>query len=257
MNSLKELLKNNIVVFGIVISIAWMVSSFVLAGGISGINAHNSISVTGTAERMVTSDVAKWNFALTKQSSQEGYAYALRELKAESDRTVKYLTSQGIDVKAITVQPVTTSVVCQSQSQVMYDGQGRQQCSGSFNYSLSQTILVEGDKVDLIRDLSLNAPQKLLESGVQAQTVSVDFFYTKLASIRAELLEEASKNAKERATSIAKSTGDTIGSVTDASQGVFQVTQKNSTDVSDYGAYDTSTIEKKITAVVRASFEVK
>ncbi|MBP6949164.1 MAG: SIMPL domain-containing protein, partial [Candidatus Pacebacteria bacterium] len=86
---------------------------------------------------------------------------------------------------------------------------------------------------------------------------SVDFFYTKLADLRVDLLSMASKNAKERADAIAKSTGDSIGGVKDASQGVFQVTQKNSTDVSDYGSYDTSTIEKKVTAIVRASFEVK
>jgi hypothetical protein len=139
----------------------------------------------------------------------------------------------------------------------MYDGTGRQQCSGSFMYSLTQNIIVESDNVQVIKELSLDAPSALSLLGVQVQTISVDFFYTKLASIRAELLEEASKNAKERAQAIAKSTGNKIGSVKDASQGVFQVTQKNSTDVSDYGSYDTSTVDKKITAIVRASFEVK
>ena len=36
--------------------------------------------------------------------------------------------------------------------------------------------------------------------------------------------------------------------------GVFQVTSPNSTDVSDYGVYDTSTREKDVTAVVNATF---
>jgi hypothetical protein len=120
-----------------------------------------------------------------------------------------------------------------------------------------QTIIVQGNDVEMIKDLSLSAPNALANIDVQIQTVSVDFFYTKLATIRAELLEEAAKNAKDRAQSIAKSTGNKIGDVKDASQGVFQVTQKNSTDVSDYGSYDTQTIEKKVTALVRASFEVK
>ena len=118
-------------------------------------------------------------------------------------------------------------------------------------------MIVESDNVNLVRDLSLNADGVLANKGVQLQTVSVDFFYNKLADIRAEMLAEASKNAKERAEAIAESTGNKIGSVKDASQGVFQVTQRNSTEVSDYGNYDTSTIEKKITAIVRASFEVK
>ena len=36
--------------------------------------------------------------------------------------------------------------------------------------------------------------------------------------------------------------------------GVFQVTSPNSTDVSDYGVYDTSTLLKDVTAVVNVSF---
>lgn len=257
MNTFKDLLKNNIVAFGIVLSIAWVVSSFVLANGLSGINRHDAISVTGTAERMVESDAAKWTFMLTKQTTPESYIYVVKQLQEMKTATVRYLVGKGIDEKDITVSPMTSTVVCQTQNQVMYDNNGRQQCSGAFTYSLTQVIMVEGDKVNEIRDLSLNAPSALALLGVQIQTTSVDFFYTKLSDIRAELLELASKNAKERAVAIAKSTGNSIGSVKDASQGVFQVTQKNSTDVSDYGSYDTSTIEKKVTAVVRASFEVK
>lgn len=257
MNNFKDLIKNNIVAFGVLISFAWVISSFVLANGLASINTHNAISVTGTAERMVTSDAGKWNFMLARQATPEAYGYTAKQLKDAQVVVVKYLTSHGVDEKMITISPLTSTVVCQSQNQVMYDGAGRQQCSGSFVYSLAQTIIVESDNVKMIKDLSLDAPNALSLLGVQVQTVSVDFFYTKLASIRAELLEEASKNAKERANAIAKSTGNKIGGVKDASQGVFQVTQKNSTDVSDYGSYDTSTVDKKITAIVRASFEVK
>lgn len=257
MNTLKELLKNNIVAFGALISIAWIISSFVLANGLASINSHNAISVTGTAEKMVTSDAGKWTFMIAKQATPESYAFVSKQLREVVPVTTKYFTSHGIDEKSIIVQPITSTVVCQSQNQVMYDSMGRQQCSGSFTYSLVQTIIIESDKVEAVRDLSLNAPGALAVYGIQVQTNSVDFFYTKLASLRSTLLEEASKNAKERAVAIAKSTGNKIGGVKDASQGVFQVTQKNSTEVSDYGNYDTSTVEKKITAIVRASFEVR
>jgi hypothetical protein len=71
------------------------------------------------------------------------------------------------------------------------------------------------------------------------------------------MLNEATKNAFERAEAIAKSTGNHAGAVITASQGVFQITGKDSVDAQDYGIYDTSTIEKKITAVVRVSFKVK
>jgi hypothetical protein len=39
--------------------------------------------------------------------------------------------------------------------------------------------------------------------------------------------------------------------------GVFQITAVNSTEISDYGSYDTSSIDKKVTAIVRASYTIK
>jgi hypothetical protein len=38
--------------------------------------------------------------------------------------------------------------------------------------------------------------------------------------------------------------------------GVFQVTSPNSTEVSDYGVYDTSTLGKDVTAVVNVTFSL-
>ena len=257
MNTLKELIKNNIVAFGIVIGCALIISASVLASGIGSVNTRNAISVTGSAERSVDSDAAKWTVLLTKQSAPESYTFTVRQIDDAVKSLSKQLIAKRVKDTAITVQPVHQTVICQSQNQVMYDGAGRQQCSGSFMYNVNQTIIIEADDVRLIKELSLSLPTTFSVSGVQMQSISVDFFYTKLADIRVELLEEASKNAKERAKAIAKSTGNRIGSVREASQGIFQVTQKNSTDISDYGSYDTSTIEKKITAVVRASFEVK
>jgi hypothetical protein len=38
------------------------------------------------------------------------------------------------------------------------------------------------------------------------------------------------------------------------SVGVFQITSPNSTEVEDYGVYNTSTLEKDVTAVVNVTF---
>jgi hypothetical protein len=49
---------------------------------------------------------------------------------------------------------------------------------------------------------------------------------------------------------------DAIGPVRKARMGVIQITRPNSTEVSGYGIYDTSTIEKDISVVVTVSFAV-
>jgi hypothetical protein len=39
--------------------------------------------------------------------------------------------------------------------------------------------------------------------------------------------------------------------------GVFQITPRFSTEVSDYGVNDTSSLEKDVTAVVRVTFSIR
>jgi hypothetical protein len=80
------------------------------------------------------------------------------------------------------------------------------------------------------------------------------YLYTQLSQLRVEMVAEATKDAQARAEAIAKSTGNTVGSIRSAKTGVFQITSRNSTDVSDYGIYDTSSLEKDITAVVSVQF---
>jgi hypothetical protein len=257
MESAKELFKNNVVVFGIVVGVAWVASAFVLAGGITQVNKKDAISVTGTAEKIVKSDSGKLTFSIVREADPQNYVSVSKKIAEDAKTTVVYLKEEGIDEKDVTILPLTSSAICQSQNQVLYDGKGNQRCAGDFTYSLSEQIIVDSTNVDLIQSLSLLLANELANRKVFAQINTVEYFYTKLSDLRVELLKEATKNAKERASAIAESTGSIIGRVRDASQGVFQVTGKNSIEVSDYGSYDTSAIEKKVTALVRASFEVR
>ncbi len=89
----------------------------------------------------------------------------------------------------------------------------------------------------------------------QSDGGSVDEYYLQsLPAIKLDMLAEATKNAQVRADKIASSTGARIGRVESANMGVFQVTTVNSTDISDYGTYDTTSINKKVTAIVRTDF---
>lgn len=71
------------------------------------------------------------------------------------------------------------------------------------------------------------------------------------------MIAEATEDAKDRAEAIAKTTGNRIGTVRSAKTGVFQITSRHSTAVSDYGIYDTSSLEKDITAVVSVQFSLE
>jgi len=71
------------------------------------------------------------------------------------------------------------------------------------------------------------------------------------------MLEKASENAKQRAEKMAKATGNSIGFMRSARMGVFQITPVTSTDISDWGINDTSSLDKKVMAVVTVSFAIR
>jgi hypothetical protein len=47
-----------------------------------------------------------------------------------------------------------------------------------------------------------------------------------------------------------------VGRIKAVRVGVFQVRKRQSTDVSDYGMYDTSDREKDVTGVIRVTFAI-
>ena len=85
----------------------------------------------------------------------------------------------------------------------------------------------------------------------------MEYYYSKLPEARVELLANAVADSKARAEQLAKAGGKAIGPLQSASSGVVQVMAPNSVEVSDYGMYDTSSINKEIMVTVKASFEIK
>jgi len=84
-----------------------------------------------------------------------------------------------------------------------------------------------------------------------------EYHYTKLAELKIDIQADAAKDAMVRDDKIAKATGRSLGPMRDARMGVIQITPKLSNQVSDYGINDLSSIEKEITEVVNASFEIE
>ena len=71
------------------------------------------------------------------------------------------------------------------------------------------------------------------------------------------MMGEATKDARARAEVIAEAAGSNVGSVRSAATGVVQITPRFSTEVSDYGMNDVTSIEKDITTVVKVTFALK
>ncbi|MBC7334387.1 MAG: SIMPL domain-containing protein, partial [Actinobacteria bacterium] len=123
-------------------------------------------------------------------------------------------------------------------------------------YILRQNVEIKSSDVEKITSIAKNT-QKIIDQGVIFSTNSLEYYYSKLPELRISLLSEAVKDAKLRAEQIAKGSGREIRSIKSATSGVVQVLPVYSTEISDYGAYDTSTIEKEVMVTVSVVFTLK
>jgi hypothetical protein len=155
--------------------------------------------------------------------------------------------------KGITEDQITISAIS-SRTLNGKDANGNA-TSDIVGYSLSQTVDVKSSEVELIAKIARESTE-LIKQGILLESNSPKYFYTKLGDLKIEMLGEAAKNARLRADRIASSTGSSIGTIRSARMGVMQITAADSTEVSDYGINDTSSIEKDVTAVVNVKFAV-
>ena len=209
--------------------------------------AGNEVQVTGSARRPVRSDFAIWRGQVSAQaaSPQEG----IERVETASARVRAFLRERGLPDSAVTARPVESYAI----PEVSPNGRETGRVAA---YRVSQQLEVRSADVDRITRLAVEV-SALLAEGLPLSPQPPEYLYTRLQDVRATLLAEATRDARARAVAIAGSTGNTVGPVRSARMGVFQITPRNSTEVSDYGINDVSAVDKDVTAVVRVSFAVE
>ena len=205
-----------------------------------------AITVTGSAKKRIKSDLVVWSAGVTAQSPQLTEAY--KQLSDNIPKIKQYLISKGIAENEMTISSIATTTLKKQDS----NGVETSEVNG---YLLKQSIEVRSGNVDKIAQIAREATE-LINQGILIESNAPQYYYTQIGDMKIEMLGEASKDAKTRAERIAASTGNSIGAVRSARMGVLQITPADSTEVSDGGIYDTSTIDKDLTAVVNISFAV-
>lgn len=239
--------RSNIII-AVIIGIALIVSSALISYGIKGIKSQkNTLTITGSAKKQIKSDFVKWagNFSYTSPNLKDAYA----GLKESHEKVKNYLISKGIDEKDIVFSSINTQV----KYEILPNGMVGNKIE---SYTLFQKVELKSDNVDLITKISRECTE-LINSGVQFESFPPEYYYTKIAELKIDMLGLATNDAMQRAQQIAKNTNTKVGKLRSARMGVFQITVPYSTEVSDYGIFDTSSIEKEITAVVNCEFEIK
>jgi hypothetical protein len=204
----------------------------------------DSLTVTGSTKQKIVSDSVKWRSGFTRNVPVNNLKGGYAQMKNDQTAVMKFFKDNGINETQVDISPVFVDKPFQ------YDRNVPQE------YILRQDVLLQSDQVDKINALSKNI-QKLIDSGVIFSSQGLEYYYTKLPDLRISLLGDAVKDAKARADKLMENSGSSVGALKTVTTGVVQVLPVNSVEVSDYGAYDTSTIEKEAMVTVKATFAIK
>lgn len=238
---------------GQVVAAAMLGLCFVLGTAIlahtwrGNVNAAQTLKVTGSAKLDLVSDLGLLRFWLQGQGPTAEAAW--QDLERQRPLVLRFLESRGVTAANLETFPANAWALDE------YDERGNR-TGRVLRYQNDQGFLIEHSDVELIKQLSLDLAG-LVTAGVQVRTNAPEYLYTDLAAVKEEVQAMAAEDAMRRAGKVAASAGARLGPIRDARMGVLQVTPRHSTQVSDYGINDNSSIEKQITAVVHASFALR
>ncbi len=249
MEGIRFLRNSQIIILGVCIAAATVAASVVLSRGFLKVMrfTREQITVTGSAQQEIKSDRIVWTASFSRRDSDVATAYKM--LKADLEKTLLYLKGKGLNEKEIDVQQVVMTKIFRKNER----GNDTSDIQG---YLLTQKIRLESEAVEKITEIS-KAATELLNEGIEFDSEAPEYFYTKLDELKISMLALAAENARQRAESMTAAAGNKIGCMRSARMGVFQITPVNSTFVADWGVNDTSALEKKVTAVVTASFAIE
>lgn len=178
------------------------------------------VSVKGLAEREVPADVAVWPVRFAAASNDMGALYATMENNATQVRD--FLIAAGFSAEEITTAvPLVTDKLAERY--------GEQNVS--LRYTAQQTLTIYSNKVDLVRKtqgLLGELGKKGIAIGGDEYSQRIEYMFTGLNSIKPEMVEEATRNARLVAEQFAADSKSRLGKLRRANQGQFSVEDRDS-----------------------------
>ena len=204
------------------------------------------IMVKGYAERKVSADQGSLTVRISEKGADNGEAY---EKAGTSLKTVRKLIVDTLGEEAELVE-LSSSLI---ETKKLNEKGNR---TNEVDYvTATRSLRINSSQVEKLNTMSRQL-YDLNGDGIRLTLSGPEFFVSQLDEVKIDLMKRATKNGRDRAEIMAKSSGEKLGSLVSARQGVIQITKPNSTRTSSYGLYDTETIEKVVKIVVTLEFKI-
>ncbi len=214
--------------------------------GLKNFRGHDRfVTMKGLAEQDVQADLAIWTLAYTETGND---LTSLQNLMDQRGQTVvSFLKKNGLNDDEIELKQV--------QVQDLMAQSYRQNNATENRYILTQTYLVRTENIEAVAKASKNLGDLIRQNVVFAQGGSTlpTYLYTKLNDVKPDMIAEATKNAREAAKEFAQNSGQKVGGIKYASQGVFQILSRDET----YALPESQQVDKKVRVVSTIQFNLE
>lgn len=236
---------NKIIYFAVILGVCLIISALIGSFTFYMVRSPvDTLSVTGSVRQRVTSDIAIWTSSFTRTVPAENLKEGYQMMASDQKIVLDFFEDNGFTENDLAISPVFMEQL------YMYDPNAPKE------NLLRQTVKIQSNNVEKITNMA-KGTDELINRGVIFSTQSLEYYYSGLPGLRIELIPDAINDARLRAQKIAAGSGKKIGTIKSASLGVVQVLPVNSTEVSDWGTYDTTTIEKEVMIPVTVTFTLK
>ena len=214
MDKVKSLLPPLLVALGIV------VLGLCIKSGLSSFSQNaRVVTVKGLAEKEVKADKVIWPIVYKELGNDLNSLYNI--INNKNKVVFELLKSKGI-----TSDEITTSLDVTDMDADAYTAD-----RSPYRYRVSSIITVNTKKVDAVLAL-LKEQTSLMQKGVAVTFSnytypSIQFEYTGLNSIKPEMIQEATKNARKAAEQFALDSESKLGKIKTANQGQFSISDRD------------------------------
>ena len=175
------------------------------------------VTVKGLAERNVQADYVIWPVTFRVTGNDLSALYEKAQTQSEEIRN--FLISQGI--KAQDISQGTPSV--QDLHADFYGNNLPPE-----RYRMEMAVSVAATDVDTVLKAMVNQSELIQKGVLFTQNYRTQFSFNGLNSIKPEMVEEATKNARSTAQKFAEDSDSELGKIRRASQGQFSIYDRDS-----------------------------
>lgn len=183
--------------------------------GLGRVNqSPRTVNVKGLAEMNVDATKVIWPIQVKLVGNDMNTIYS--QINNSNDAVVKFLKDNGLNDDEISVN----APLVVDRAANMYDNDWKQR------YNATAKIVVTSKQVALVRSL-MSRQGELMKQGVavtdQEYGTSIVYEYTELNSIKPQMIEEATRNARAAAEKFANDSESKLGKIKTATQGQFSI----------------------------------